>query len=485
MNNKITADRNNSSDFVSPGEPASNGMKTIFINLFSILAVDNFCIPDGVMDLLVKNKAKEDKIVILTAEAFKEKLLPYTADPLVTIEIINTYPPKGFVQKAFHFFYAFLIFTGSTKILATFGARADVPPAGGNPHLWIFKALIANTFGRSKFIKKKFTPWLYNRIFRKRPYKNLFEKYSPNLVVVPGLAFFPDIEICAEAQRQKVRSVGMVMNWDHLNKYYIPIHSDILLVQNEPMKKEAIKWHAYDEDQIRLVGFPQFDMYVHPDKFLIPKSDFLKTFNLGDANKIILFISGAAYSKDEPDILKAISASISEGVFGKNVKLLVRPYVIVRDLEREQEKYKQFLDDKNMSFNWLRRTDNLDNKKIFMSMLAYSDVVISIFSTTAIESAVFDKPTITIGFDGSHKRPYRESIRRLEDMSHFKNVLDTGSVKISRSFDDLKGFIKDYLVDPSIDRDDRKVLVNKMCFKNDGKSSIRVVDNILASNNDK
>lgn len=454
-------------------------MKTIFINLFSILVVDNFCIPDGVMDLLVKNKGKDDRIVILTAEAFREKLTRFTFVDGVSIEIIKTYPPKGFIQKAFHFFYAFLIFTGSTKILATFGARADVPPAGGNPHLWIVKSFIANTFGRSLFIKRKLTPWLYNLVFRQRPYRELFNKQKPDLVFVPGLAFFPDIEICAEAKRRHIKTIGMVMNWDHLNKYFIPIHSDVLLVQNEPMKREAIDWHAYRPDQIELVGFPQFDMYSHPEKFLLQKDEFLSTLNLKNAEKIILFISGAAYSKDEPEILKAISGWISEGKFGKKVKLLVRPYVIARDLEREKQKYESLLDDPNLSFNWLRRSDNLDNKKVFMSMLAYSDVVISIFSTTAIESAIFNKPTITIGFDGNHKRPYNESIVRLEDMSHFRNVLETGSVKISRSFEDLGKLLKVYLETPDMDHERRNDLIKKMCYKNDGQASLRIIDLIL------
>ncbi len=456
-------------------------MRTIFINLFSILAVDNFCIPDGVMDLIVKNKKDDDKIVILTAEAFREKLIQYTLDKNVVIEIIKTYPPKGFIQKTFHFFYAFLIFTGSTKILATFGARADVPPAGGNPHLWMIKAFIANTFGRSLFVKRKITPWLYNIVFRQRPYKDLFLKYKPKLAVVPGLAFFPDIEICAEAKRNRVKTIGMVMNWDHLNKYYIPVHSDVLLVQNEPMKKEAISWHSYDESQIRVVGFPQFDMYSHPESFLVSKEECLRTFKVIGAEKIILFISGAAYSKDEPEILRAISQWISSGVFGNNVKLLVRPYVIVRDFEREKEKYKQFSNDPNISFNWLRRSDKLENKKLFMSMLSYSDVIISIFSTTAIESAIFDKPTITIGFDGGGKRPYRESIVRLEDMSHFKNVLETGSVKVVRSFEDLKQTILKDFNNPANGMNERKILVDKMCYKVDGKSSLRISEFVLKS----
>lgn len=457
--------------------------KTIFINLFSILAMDNFTTPDGVIDELIRNKGEKVRLVLLTGEKLAPRLAPSTNDPSVIIETIKSFPPKGFIQKLFYFFYAFLIFTGSTKVLATFGARADIPPAGGNRHTWFFKALIAKTFGRSLFVKRRLTPWLFKIIFSSRPYRQLFDKYQPNLVMAPAIAFFPDVELVSEAQRRGIKTIGMVMNWDHLNKYYIPVHADFLLVQNKPMRREAINWHAYCLEQIAVVGFPQFDIYAYPDKYLVPKAQFKKNFGLEGVDKIILFISGAAYSLDEPDILKEISKWIGEGELGKNAKLFVRPYVVARDLERERDKYKQFENEPNIVFNWQKRSDSLESKKNFMSMLAYADVVISIFSTTAIEAAIFNKPTITIGFDGHKRRPYYQSITRLENMSHFRNVLETDSVKVARGFLDLKETLIHYLKTPSTDADRRKVLVDKMCYKVDGGASKRITDFILLKTN--
>src|SRR3989338_1904749 len=152
-------------------------MKTIFINLFSILAMDNFTVPDGVIDELVRNKSQDTRLILLTGEKLLSRLARYANGQTIIVEAIKSFPPKGFIQKLFYFFYAFLIFTGSTKVLATFGARADIPPAGGNRHMAPVKALIAATFGRSKFVKTKFTPWLFQKIFRKRPYKDIFDKY--------------------------------------------------------------------------------------------------------------------------------------------------------------------------------------------------------------------------------------------------------------------------------------------------------------------
>ena len=102
------------------------------------------------------------------------------------------------------------------------------------------------------------------------------------------------------------------------------------------------------------------------------------------------------------------------------------------------------------------------------------------FSTTAIEAALLDKPTIAIGFDGYSVRPPHQTIRRMEVMHHFKHVLDTGNVRLVRGFDELFAVIDGYLKDPSLDREKRKAIVRDLCYRDDGLSSKRVIDAVFA-----
>ena len=125
-------------------------------------------------------------------------------------------------------------------------------------------------------------------------------------------------------------------------------------------------------------------------------------------------------------------------------------------------------------FNWELNDHKLESRKLFNSMLRYADTVISVFSTTAIEAVIFDKPTVVLGFDGSKKRPEHESVRRLEKLSHFKHVLQTGSVPIPRNFEELKRELQIALEEPERDREKRELLVEKMCYRLDGKASERI-----------
>ena len=450
------------------------------ISLTSNVALANLAQRGGVLEQLVARSHPDVRFVFLTASAFRLRLEPFLVRGTVSLEYIEAMKPRGAFEQAFRFFYSYLIFTGTTKILATFGARADRPPAGGNRHLAWAKWFVANTFGRIRAVKIFLVPWLYFLVFRSRPYREIFERYRPQLLFVPNIAAFPDIELVAEARRQGIATIGMAQNWDHLNKYFIPQHVDRLLVQNEPMRSEAVSLHAYDRHAVEVTGFPQFDSLASRETLVMPREEFCAHFGIPAAHRVILYISGAAYSLDEPEILAEIACWIERGDL-PHTTLMVRPYVIARDRALEERKYAALQGIANVVFNWERVSEATEHKRIYFSMLHYTDVVISIFSTTAIEAAIFNKPTLTIGFDGRAKRAPHESITRLEKRSHFRHVLETGAVRVVRSFNDLKAALLERFENPSLGHAERAALVRKMCFKIDGRASERIATAVLSA----
>ena len=460
-------------------EKTKDSMKTVFVTLLSGVVVGNFDMPGGVLDQFVKRRPKNTRLVFLALQGLEKKIQQYLEGDSVVLESIKkTKPPRG-LQKLFQFFYSYLIFTDTTRILATFGARADVPPAGGNRHLAFVKTFLANTFGKSIFVKTRFVPRLFALLFQGRPHRNLFEKYQPSVVFLSGIATLADAEFLLEAKRRGIPTVGMACNWDHLNKYYIPMRADYLLVQNEPMLREAVELQDYEPARVFPVGFAQFDAYARFGSGVVSREAFFKKFGIPHHKKLILFISGAAYALDEPDILTEIVRWIEQDKFGLPVHLMIRPYVIARDRDAEEAKYRQFKNNPSVAFNSFRRDESEETRNYYLAMLYYADVVIPIFSTMAIEAAMFDKPTISIGFDGYQKRPFHQSVTRLEHLTHFKHVLKTGSVTIVRSFDELYQHINRYLHAPEADSAQRKALVEKMCYRPDGRASERVADFVL------
>ena len=166
--------------------------RTIFVSLTSSVALANFAQRGGVLEQLVARAQPDVRFVFLTAPAFRERLEHFLLRGTVLLEYIEATKPRGVFEQAFRFFYSYLIFTGTTKILATFGARADRPPAGGNRHLAPVKWFVANTLGRIRAVKIHLVPRIYSFVFRAHPYRGLFERYRPALLFVPNIADFPD-----------------------------------------------------------------------------------------------------------------------------------------------------------------------------------------------------------------------------------------------------------------------------------------------------
>lgn len=456
-------------------------MKTVFFSIASKLVMRNlFLVPEGVFDIL-KNRSDIKLVLILNDKLYKinENHFRNFSSPNVVIEIVKSgykTETKNIIQSIFVFFYSYLIFTSTTRLIASKGARADITTAKGHYYLYQLKWLNYILFGHSRFIKEKLVPKLYFHIFKERPYKVLFDKYRPDLIFLPNIAHSPDLELLAEAKRQRVQSVGMCGSWDHFNKYFVPLRSDILLAWNEPLKREALEYERYKPEQIKLVGFPQFDAYLNKAVY-ISREEFLKNKKLPPDSKVIFFASEGAYSLDGPDIIDMMVKWIERGKLSRNSRIILRLYP---GFKAEEKTYERFFNHPLVYVDSLDNWTTRDNFISFINTIRHSDVVISTYSTISVEAAVFNKPLININFDGYHIRSLHKTVRRLEDFSHFRHVSMTGALVNVESQNELLMALKSYLNNPLLDEDKRVILQNNMCHKLDGKTSERIVENLVS-----
>lgn len=392
---------------------------------------------------------------------------------------------KNWRQRVFYFWYSYLVYTGTTRILATMGMRPDEPPAGGRWYLAPMKSLIANTFGRSKFIKRRVVPFLFQRIFTARPFKELYDEYQPDLIFATHLYGWFDALLLAEGARRKTASIGMPAGWDHLDKYFIPFQTDTLLVPSEQVKDMAIRFQSYDTSRIILTGYTYFDFIV--DKSLLrPREEILKSLNFPADAKLIIYVSGSAYCPDEPDIIETMLKWMDSGRFGKHdVRLVIRPYAGGRTKDREfdEQKFNRFEESPRVTFYRREFWGDLEKSAYFVNLLHHADVVVSIYSTAILEAAIHDRPLMALSFDGYKVQPFHRSIRRFEEFDHFKAVLDTKAVRIARSFENLFDFTRDYLDNPGLDAEGRELLRQGVCYKLDGLSSERIFNALAAEIN--
>ena len=111
--------------------------------------------------------------------------------------------------------------------------------------------------------------------------------------------------------------------------------------------------------------------------------------------------------------------------------------------------------------------------------MGHADVVVSAFSTAALEVAIFDKPLVSVGFDGHKKRPIHRSVKRFEQFTHFQDFMKLGGVSVTRSFNELFNTIDAFLMNKNLGAENRERLRNEMCYKLDGKAGERIVNSLL------
>ena len=465
-------------------------MKTIFFSLSSLSAYRNlFFFPESVFALLKERlRANPDtRVVVIIPLPFRDKYGPLVADEnlmrqgRLIIEIADVPTKKNFFQQIFYFFSSYLIFTGTTKIMATMGARPDEPPAGGRWYLAPLKLAIARSLGRIAWVKRRAVPWLWPLFFSERPFAALFDRYHPDLVFAPHLYGWFDTVLVGEAKRRRVATLGMPAGWDHLDKYFLPLHTDRLLVPSPQVRRQAVEHQAYLPEQIAITGFPYFDFITRKD-YLRPRSDVLNQLGFGEDTKYILYVSGSAYCPDEPDIIARMLAWADQGKFGeRDVRLIIRPYQGGRrqDKQFDMQKFNRFEMHPRAVFYRQEFWGDRERTEYFLNILAHADVVMGVYTTMLIEAAALDRPLAAPAFDGYHKRPYHRSIQRFEEFDHFREVLASGAVQRARSFDDLLAILRRYLDNPAADAAERKSLRDRICYRLDGKASERILAELL------
>ncbi len=465
-----------------------NGMKTVFFVFSAQTVFKNFFFFEGSLyDRIRAHAEAHDTVrwVFVLSEAghvYDEFFEKNPAPPSCVFAYVSFSKERTLAQKILRFFYSYFVYTGTTAVMATIGIRPDEPPAGGRfkKFLGPVKWLISKTFGRSRFFRERVVPGLYYRVFSGRPFARLFEEYKPDLVFVPHVYGPFDTALLAEARLRGVRSVGMISNWDHFDKYYLPFKPDLLLAQSEQIKRFAVRHQWYDASFIELVGYPYFD-FMARCAGQKTREKVLADLNMPPDSRFTLYVSSSAYCRDEPEIVEEMLDWIGKGVFGKNYYLVIRPYIGTRPADREYDKIKfnRFSSHPAARIFGEESWDDVRKSFDFVNLISQADQVLVLYSTVAMEAAALDRPIIGPAFDGWHTRPLGQSIRRFKLREHFRDAIASGALKPAHSFAELRAIMEAYHANPGLDKEKRERLVEDLCWRVDGKSTERVFSVLL------
>jgi len=335
-----------------------------------------------------------------------------------------------------------------------------------------------------------------SKYFSPNFHKDLFEKYSPDLIVVCAISALLYTEFFArEAINNNVPVCSIILSWDNPSglgmRGYNPDH---IIAWTENMKNELIQSHDIDKKIIFVGGIAHFDKYYDKNT-IMDRKDFYDIFNLERNKKTIFFATKSPKRFPwAPELLEVLAQSIENNLIKKDSQILVRihplyfRYVngklvfqrIVDEFQRIEEKYSF------VKVNYPQNSSKIipfdlpsSEVDLVATILNHSDIMLNMFSTMMLEAAIFDLPIINVCIRDMYKM--NNAIKELSKsksvkldfipqsrkdimidfhQNHIRRVLDTGGVRTAFTFEELNSYINQYLDNPSLDKKGRDEIVS-------------------------
>lgn len=328
-------------------------------------------------------------------------------------------------------------------------------------------------------------------------YDRLFEEFKPSMVFLTHTTALEEFPVAFYGRRLGIKVTAMLHSWDVINTKtglrgavsplpgrLLPLHFDKLLIWNEIQHKELTDFLGYKDAEIEIVGIPQFDVYAGGR--WTPRSEFIKRYGGNPDKKTIAYLAGNPNMLPKQiEVVEHLVQWLKEGRYSSPAQLLLRlhPGLDTNYLLRYRGHPDVLIDEPSIAFTAGRFSSGWkageDDERHLAEVLANCDVALNVLSTSTLDAAAFDRPVVSIAYDGNTPMPYYRSIARYYDWNHYQNLMRTNGLRVARSHEELLKHINGYLANPGLDAAGRKEIIRSHCFKNDGKAGERIGEALL------
>jgi CDP-glycerol glycerophosphotransferase (TagB/SpsB family) len=124
--------------------------------------------------------------------------------------------------------------------------------------------------------------------------------------------------------------------------------------------------------------------------------------------------------------------------------------------------------------------EDMDEKS---SMMAHSDVFVTVYSTMVVESAVHDRPIVAAVIDrpGGWNVPgkYSLALKEIGDWPTHQRFREAKAGRVAENADQLRDVLNAYLKDPALDSAERRAFIEHEITYTDGTAGKRTAKHIL------
>jgi hypothetical protein len=481
--------------------------KRIFISADHGMAIIYFLQSDVIPTLL---NAGID-IVLLTDEALIEKLASRTTQYAtrntpgrLTIESLRLKEATHYantVRPRWQWLLAFLRRVGGSWRINTEAMDSHIWEVWVE-NGWKFRlgiwipAALAILLLRTFSFARNFLVRIQNR-FIPTPnlYADLLATHTPDLVIASTAGWRLDRYLLREAHARGIPTLAAIVGWDNPSSYAIRgAPMDYATCWSQLQKDELVYGSDWSPERVHIGGIPSYDGYFRKE-WQLSKEDYFKLHGLDPRRKLISYASSFVHFAPNFPNIEALAKLVSSDSLAEPSQLLIRlhpshfqdrPKIFAEERARVFELEKKYphvhvVQPKPLggSLGYYSGED-MDEKS---SMMAYSDVVVTVYSTMLVETAVHDTPMIAATIDApngwNHPKKFSLSLKKIGDWPTHKRFREAKAGRVANNENQLRDAINAYLRDPQLDSAERRKFVEDEITFTDGTSGKRTAEFIL------
>ncbi|KUK46281.1 MAG: hypothetical protein XD73_0845 [Anaerolinea thermophila] len=353
------------------------------------------------------------------------------------------------------------------------------------------------TILRNSRVARKFLVSRQKRLVPKQPgiYGDLFEKYQPDLVVASTPAWRLDRFLVREAAKRNIQTVAVIVGWDNPSSYSLNGGKvDWITCWSEIQKEELVQGSDWDPSKVNIGGIPSYDGYFQ-EKWLMGKDQYFQIHHLDPTRKLLGYAcSFTTFSPNYQNIEAIIELMDSEELI-EPCQLLIRlhPNHFLDDpLFRAEKDHITKLAERNPHVHLVEPVplggdlgyysgEDMPEKS---SMMAYSDVFLTVYSTMVVEASIHETPIVSICLDvpdgwGVENRFYLP-LSTIGNWPTHKRFIDSGAGRVALSKAELKDHLNIYLKCPEIDLEKQRKFIKDECTYVDASAGRRTAGFLLS-----
>ena len=363
----------------------------------------------------------------------------------------------------------FLFGSGTAKLKTKYKYYND------KKFFYFVSAMALGFIGKS-FLVRKAIRTLDQKFSPKGFFKELLERYKPDAIFSTDPQNENDVSLMQDAKDANIPIIAMLRSWDNTTQRILRVLPDKLLAGSDELKKEVVAMYRYPENKTAITGNPHYDKYVKgPTK---SKEDFFAEFGLDTQKKLITYAPVGDHLVTHNDIDQYIMEILGE---------LHETQILIRFPPDEAVTLVNFNKPRNMFYDkpgQAFKSDEFGDREIrkedderLINEIYHSDLIITGPTSISLDSALIDKPVITVNFYRSPRNLFDGIYTNYCD--HIKKLLETHGVRHASSKEDFLKFIKDYLENPKLDSEGRAKIRSMWFSRADGRAGERVALEIL------